>query len=372
MPESSECVFAKSLSKKDRVVLESTTHSAPIATLLRQNGAHVTISNPFKTKMIAGSKVKTDKIDAETLARLLASDYIPSVWQPSLEIEEFRKIVSFANAVICQRTAIKNRVHSILHRNLVSYSEVPDLFNGKGTKFLKTVSLPEPERFQLNIELQILEETENKLKTIKQRIAGKVIVDEDSKRLMTIPGIDFYTALALKAAIGEISRFYNPKKLASYFGLNPRIYQSAKTCHTGPITKRGRSHARWVIIHAAQHAATTPGPLRSFFRRIKRRTVRNKAIVAVASKLTRVIWNMLTKKEDYRFAHPLRTKEKFSKLRIIATGIRQQSGRIKGVPFKGGRKAYKKARRDDHNNALQGEKHYEKFIKKRTPKASIA
>ena len=88
--------FAKSLSKKDHVVLESTTHSSPIATLLRQNGAHVTISNPFKTKMIADSKIKTDKIDAETLARLLASNYIPSVWQPSLEVEELRKIVSFA------------------------------------------------------------------------------------------------------------------------------------------------------------------------------------------------------------------------------------------------------------------------------------
>ena len=219
----------------------------------------------------------------------------------------------------------------------------------------------------------MLEETENKLKTIKQRIAGKVIVDEDSKRLMTIPGVDFYTALALKAAIGDISRFDNPKKLTSYFGLNPRIYQSGKTCHIGPITKRGRSHARWVIIQAAQHAAATPGPLRSFFRRIKRRaTVRNKAIVAVASKLARVIWNMLSKKEDFRYAHPLRTKEKFSKLQIIATGVRQQSGRKKGVPNQGGKKAYLKARREDHNNALQGEKTYEKLVRKRTRQLKIA
>ena len=106
--------------------------------------------------------------------------------------------------------------------------------------------------------------------------------------------------------------------------------------------------------------------MRSFFRRIKRRTVRNVAIVAVAAKLARIIWNMLTKNEDYRFAHPLRTKEKFSKLRIIATGKRLSSGRKKTKPLRGGgRKAYLLARKTDHDNAKQGEKVYESLVKTR-------
>ena len=65
--------FAKTLTSEDHVVLESTTHSSPIATLLRSHGADVVISNPMKTRLMTKSKAKTDKIDAEKLARLLAA-----------------------------------------------------------------------------------------------------------------------------------------------------------------------------------------------------------------------------------------------------------------------------------------------------------
>ena len=361
--------FTNSLNSSDHVVLESTNFSSNIASLLRRNGANVIISNPMRTKMIADSKVKTDKIDAEALARLIACNYIPEVWQPSLEIEEFRKLISFANAIICQRTVVKNRIHSILQRNLVNYTEIPNLFNGRGLKFLKGVSLPEAEKFHLDMELRLLEDEEKNINTIKQRIALKAYNDEDSKRLMTISGVDFYTAFSLKAAIGDISRFKSPKKLVGYFGLSPRIYQSANFCSTGPITKHGRSHARWVLTQAAHYASLTPGPLKAFFKRIKRRTVRNKAIVAVSSKLTRIIWNMLAKKQDYLFAHPLRTKEKFAKLRIIATGVKLNPGRKKTEPPRGGgKKEYLAARKRDHDNAIMGEKEYEYLMKTRLPK----
>ncbi len=182
---------------------------------------------------------------------------------------------------------------------------------------------------------------------------------------MTIPGIDYYTALSVKAAIGDITRFSSPKKLVSYIGLNPRIYQSGNSCYTGRITKRGRSQARWVLIQAAQCIVKVPGPLRGFFLKLRKRKERNKAIVAVASKLVRIIWMMLITKEDYYYSPPLRTKEKLAKLRIIATGVRMKSGTKKGVPSQGGRKAYELARKTDQDKAKQSEKEYMKFIKSR-------
>jgi len=358
--------FAASLSSKDIVALESTTHAFPIANILRSNGAKVVISNPMKTKIIAESKVKTDKIDAEALARLLASDYLPTIWEPDSSIQEIRKLCSYANAIGKKKTMTKNRIHSILHRNLVDYSDdYTDLFGKKGREFLKTVSLPEDERFQLDQELEILDFLEKKIAVVHKRIASKAYHDEDVLRLMTISGIDYYTALSIKAAIGDIRRFSSPKKLVSYIGLNPRIYQSGNSCYGGPITKRGRSHARWVLIQAAQSIVKSPGPMRGFFLRLLRRKERNKAIVAVAAKLTRIIWHMLTEKENYHYAPPLRTKEKLSKLRIIATGVRLQGGTKKGVPSKGGRKAYLLARKNDHANATIEEQKYTDFIKTR-------
>ena len=356
--------YAKRLKPEDNVVLESTIQTVPVVDLLKKSGANVVISNPMRTKMIADSKIKSDKVDAEALARLLACGYIPPVWQPTEEIGKLRAIVSTASSLINHRIIIKNRIHSILQRNLVDYNKIPELFNGTGRKFLEEVILPEEEKFQMDLEIQLLDEVEKRIKIITKIIACRVIKDEEAKRIMSIPGIDFYTALALKSAIGDISRFDNPKKLVSYFGLNPRIYQSANSCFGGPISKRGRSYARWVIVQAAKHAARTPGPLRAFFKRIKRRSVNNKAVVAVANKVTRIIWHMLTKKTEYRCAHPLRTKEKMDRLRIIATGVRLKTGMKAGV-YKGGRPAYLEARKHDHDNAKKLEKEYMKSVRKR-------
>ena len=188
-------------------------------------------------------------------------------------------------------------------------------------------------------------------------------------QLMTISGFDFYTSMGLKAAIGEISRFESPKKLVSYFGLSTKLYQSAKTSHSGGITKRGRSHARWVMIQAAHNAVKSAGPLRAFFQRIKRRTNRNKALVATANKLTRIVWQMLTNKEPYRYAYSLRVRDKYDKLRVLATGVKRKGGKEKGVPTMYPGKAYsdgrREARQKDYDIAFKEEQAYETLVNNR-------
>ena len=287
------------------------------------------------------------------------------MWEPDDRTSELRRLTSYISAITRQRTMVKNRIHSILHRNLISYGEYTDLFGRRGMEFLKSVVLPEDERFQLDGELRLLDYIGGEIGGIRERIAKKAVADEEMLRMMTLPGIDFLTALSLKAAIGDVRRFKSSKKLVSYIGLNPRVSQSGKYSYTGSITKRGRSHARWVLIQAAQHAVEAPSPLRAFFLRLKRKKGRNKAIVAVAAKLARIIWNMLTKKEDYFFAPPLRTKEKLRRLRVIATGERMKSGPKKGEKSRGGREKYEDDCRNDHNAGREAEKDYLLLVKNR-------
>ena len=182
--------FASSLNTDDHVVIESTTNAFPIAQLLRKYTPHVFVANPLQTKIIAQSKVKTDKIDAEVLARLEASGFLPVVWEPEPKLLELRKVTSFANALTKQQTMAKNRIHSILHRNLIPYASLySDLFGIKGRTFLNTVELPGDERFQLNMELSLLDYLKLSINTVRTRIAQKTITDKDALRLMTIPGI---------------------------------------------------------------------------------------------------------------------------------------------------------------------------------------
>jgi transposase len=125
-------VFAESLAPTDEVALEATVNTYAIATLLERYVARVVVSNPQKTRAIAEAKVKTDKVDAATLAQLLAADYLPLVWIPDKGTHALRRQVARRAHIVRQRTRLKNQVQAILHRNLLPRCPAADLFGRKG------------------------------------------------------------------------------------------------------------------------------------------------------------------------------------------------------------------------------------------------
>jgi hypothetical protein len=144
--------------------------------------------------------------------------------------------------------------------------------------------------------------------------------------------VDYPVALTILAALGDISRFRDGDHAASYLGLAPSTHQSGDHCYHGPITKRGNSKARWMLIQAAQHVASHPGPLGVFFRRLQKKKNRNVAVVATARKLVVIAWHILTHNEPYRYSLPRPTQDKLARLRIKATGKRRVGGTKKGEP----------------------------------------
>src|SRR3954470_24144245 len=99
--------------------LEATGNTHAIVRLLAGRVARVVVSNPQKTRAIAEAKVKTDKVDAEILAQLLAADDLPGVWVADEATQARRRQVARRAHLVRQRTRLKNQVQSILHRNLV-------------------------------------------------------------------------------------------------------------------------------------------------------------------------------------------------------------------------------------------------------------
>ncbi|MBZ2184338.1 MAG: transposase [Bryobacter sp.] len=130
--------------------------------------------------------------------------------------------------------------------------------------------------------------------------------------LMTLPSIDFTVAESLLAALGDTTRFPSPKYAAFYLGLTPSTYQSGSKSHHGRITKQGSSHARLMMVEAAQTAS------------------RNPAIVALAHKLVVIAWHMLSNSECYHYAMPSTLAAKFSRLRIQVMGEKRKGGYTKG------------------------------------------
>lgn len=316
------------------VVLEATFHTWAIVDLLRPHFAKVVVANPMQVKAIATAKIKTDKVDARILAELLRTDFLPEVWQPDAQTLRLRQWSAMRSSLVADRTMIKNRIHAILNGRLIK-CPAARVFSKPGLQWLEALTddeLGEVGHASLRAQLRLLKAVEEEIATVEETIAREVWKLELAKLLMTIPGVSQVVALGILAALGDIGRFKTPDKVAGYFGLVPSTRQSANTCYNGPITKRGNSHGRWLLIQAAQHLVRNKGPLGHQFRRLKKRKNHNVAVVAMARKLAIIVWHMLKKREPYRYAEPDATRRKLIELRTGVTGVRRRGGITKGSP----------------------------------------
>jgi transposase len=351
--------FGRSLGREDEVVIEATGNAMAVVRVLSPYVGRVIVANPLQVKAIAHAHVKTDKIDAGVLASLRAADFLPEIWLPDAETERRRRLVARRNQVIRHRTRIKNEVHAILHAHLIPLCPHAELFGRLGRNWLSRQLVPEDERAAIDRHLRELDRLGEDLSVLDREIAQATVDDPAIKRLLTITGVNLIVAAGLLAAIGDVRRFRNPEKLVSYVGLNPRVRQSGLgLAQHGRISKRGRSHARAMLVEAAWAAAKAPGPLRAFFLRIRARRGHQIAAVAVARKLAVLCWHLLTKNTDYQWACPALVANKVRSMELQA-GQPTRKGNKRGAAY-----AYnvKELRDREIELARHAEQAYERFV----------
>jgi len=321
----------KTLRPDDQMAMEATTHTWAVVEVLAPFVGRIVVSNPLRTRAIAAAKIKTDKIDARVLAELLRAGYLPEVWQPDAETRRLRALTHRRAGLVADRTAVKNRLHATLTMRLIP---VPwkDLFSEKGLVWLTALELDDDGRQAVDSDLRLLSAIEHELQTLEDVLARLAYEREAVRLLMTLPGVGFAVAQGVLAAWGTIDRFPDADHAAAFLGLVPSTRQSDDHCYHGRITKQGNSHARWLLIQAAQHLDSHPGPLGHFFRRLAKKKNRNVAVVAAARKMALVAFYMLKNNEPYRYALPASSQSKLARLRVRATGKKRRGGTLKGTP----------------------------------------
>jgi transposase len=310
--------FAKTLSLDDEVVIEVTGNSAAVERLLRPHVKRVAVANPRLVRAITYARVKSDKVDAATLARLHAAGFLPEVWVADEDTYSRRRQIAERAGVLAQVVRIKGRMKAILHANLIPPYK-GHLFGKAGQRWLDALPLPPEERGMLQRLIAELERVSQQLAEIDKVVAQQALDDPRALRLMTIPGVSSIVASTVLASIGDIARFPSPDKLSSYFGLTPRVRQSGDhPARHGRISKQGNGDARRMLVEAAWSAKTAPGPLRAFFNRVQKKRGAPAAAVATARKLAVMIWHILTSGKDYAYARPAFTAMKLRKVALKA------------------------------------------------------
>jgi len=194
---------------------------------------------------------------------------------------------------------IKNKIHAILIRNGIN-QEFSDVFGQAGINFLMNLDLTDVERYQMDQHLELIRHCNVQIKKTEERIEDYVAYNPQVKLLMTIPGVSFYSGLAIAGEIGDIQRFSSAKKLTCFAGLNPSVSQSGDKCYTGHIAKQGDKHLRWMLGQCANVAIMHDSALAKIYQRIKKRRGHNIAITAVARKMLCFIYVMLTHNIKYQ------------------------------------------------------------------------
>jgi transposase len=293
LPSNGEVVeFLKEFGERMEVAIEATPSWYWLYDHLEEEGFEVKLSHPLRTKAIAYARVKTDKVDSATLAHLLRSDLLPLSYVPEKAVRLNRELLRYRASLVKIQTRIKNKIHTILAKNNISH-DYTDLFGKAGMAFLHSLSIPENYKIALEGYLSVLETLRDEIRGVSKRVRQLAEDDQDSRLLMTIPGVGYYSALLIKSEIGDVRRFPSAKQLCSYAGLVPSTHASGNVCYHGHITKQGSRWLRWILIEAAIHAVKRPGVLRRFYFKVERKKGGQIAKVATARKLLEWIYHIL-------------------------------------------------------------------------------
>ena len=284
-----------------RAAIESMNGARFVHDSLERLGWEVEIADAVKVKGLAPLACKTDRIDAWVLAELSRRELVPAIWLPSFELRQERERARWRLFLVRKRTSLKNRVHA----QLLAFGHacpVSDLFGVRGRELLERLEFPEPWRGGVLAAVRMIDELDEEIAGIEKELRVLGADHHYVPLLMSVPGIAWVLGYTIAAEIGDINRFASPKKLTSYTGLCPRVYQSGGSDRRGPLTHAGPRYLRWALIEASTHACRHE-LYRARYQHTKKRLGKQRgpkiAQVDLARQLSQAIWHMLTRNQPF-------------------------------------------------------------------------
>lgn len=285
--------FVKQLKKDDEIAVEATGNTKYFVRQIEGKVKRVVIVNPQQFKVISQSVKKTDSTDAETLAIFLQKGMLPEV---RMKDEAHSQLTSMANTrdrLVKLRTVLKNKIHNILLAHGIETKR--EAFSSeKELEKVLTLNVNAVAKVELTVIVQQIKHLNEGIKKLEQEFIERGKNLDGFESITSIKGIGKKSGTILLSIIGNIKDFKDEKKLAAYFGIVPRVHNSADTIHQGRITKQGNALGRTTLVQCTLIAIRYSHYLRTFYDRIKQKKGSGKAIIATARKLLSIIYQTLT------------------------------------------------------------------------------
>jgi transposase len=288
---------------------------------LTQLGCNCRVVAPSLIPRRPGDRVKTDRRDAVTLARLLRAGELTPVWVPDPEQEALRDLTRAREDAKLAQTRARQRLNAFLLRHGQHFPG-RSRWSQAHRRWLASLRLPQPvQQVVLEEYLQAVEEATTRIARLTQQIEHAVedwSLGRQVRALQALRGVSLIVAATVLAEIGRLNRFAHPKQLMAYVGLVPCEHSSGSRVRRGAITKTGNGHVRRVLTEGAwayrypprctrelllrQHdqSAAVKGIAwraqlrlwRRYRRLLARGKVKQQAVTAVARELCAFMWEI--------------------------------------------------------------------------------
>ncbi len=251
---------------------------------------------------------KTDRADAKGLLEAHRNEEIHPVPVKSVAQQTLTGLHRLRTAWVGDRTARINTIRGILRELGLSlpvgaHHVVPGVW-----ALIEDAdsNVPDPLRLALAEACLEIRELEQRINAVERQLRALAASMPVVQRLMTIPGVGLVTATALAAFVGGILRFPTSRKFASFLGLTPKENSSGPKRRLGRISKRGDVYLRTLLIHGARTVLVAakrlkhPDRLRTWALKVQQHRGMNKATVALANKMARIVWAVWRDGSEYK------------------------------------------------------------------------
>ena len=292
------------------VVMEACGTAHYWGRLAQQAGHRVTLLPPRYVRPYV-RRDKSDRADAEALLEALRNPAIKPVPVKSVAQQELVALHRIRDQWMATRTARLNALRGMLREHGIilatgarrALAELPLLLADAATP------LPTCLRHSLAALYDEIRQLEDRVATLEQDLERLAAPDPVTQRLQTIPGIGLLTATAVRGTVANIHTFRRARQFASWVGLTSRERSSGNRRRLGAITKQGDVYLRYLLTHGARavllaaQRASAAGKnltrLQQWAVTVAQRCGHNRATIAVANKLARIVWAVWAREQPF-------------------------------------------------------------------------
>ncbi len=269
-----------------RVLLESGPMTPWVYRLLSELVQEVVVVNPRRVRLIAESTLKTDKADAEVLARIGRLDLglLRPVYQRTEAAQDLRTRLRVRSALVRSRTALINTVRGLLRAQ--GYRLAPSTTRTFMTRY-GAAKIPKTLTLTIDPLVEMIVGLTQQIDLLHQGLVEQSRADALTTRLQTVPGVGPLVSLAFVGWMDRSQRFQNSRDVGACLGLRPRLRSSGGHEHRGRITREGDSEMRRLLVQAAHCALRSKrdSALKRWAEQLLQRVGKSKTVVALARKI---------------------------------------------------------------------------------------